>query len=354
MKRLVDDVRALDSQWHTTVKALGLALPDPCDLCAAVAAEEARATATCRDCPAPLALHPFGCEPATETLPGGSTRDIRRPKYRPEPEARQMATDRRHGLRTDLCGLCGGLGWLRDGTLSVSQPNFGRAVRCSCNLSPDLWYLTAPKDPEAVLALEPETRHAESRIPAHSPPPFWRTKRLGAGAFDRTDDNSKALDAAWDFEADPGDRFLVIGGGTGRGKTHLAAGIYNALRGRGVDVEVWPWAELRQTVMAGFGGGDAALNLEIARKRCRTAPVLIVDDLSVRGEESPSLIAEWEAIVDARYSAGLPLAITTNEPAADLKKWSERAFSRLYEKPRAVWVAIKGQDRRTTPTTENE
>lgn len=105
---------------------------------------------------------------------------------------------------------------------------------------------------------------------------------------------------------------LLLYGPAGRGKTHLAAAIANALIGRGETVRFAEYGALLDALKAAYDG--TASEGEVIAPFV-DAPVLILDDLGARR------MTEWTLdiitrIVDRRYAhhpEGL-LVITTNKP----------------------------------------
>lgn len=139
-------------------------------------------------------------------------------------------------------------------------------------------------------------------------------------------------------------RGLVLWGTFGTGKTHLAAAIVRQRLSEGVVGLFIKTPALLNRMRATFdkdSTGPTAAELLTAVKR---VPLLVLDDLGV--EKTTDWVTETlYEIVDSRYCDGLPLIITTNLTAPDLKKQiGKRIASRLAEM--CVWIEMNGDDRR--------
>lgn len=119
---------------------------------------------------------------------------------------------------------------------------------------------------------------------------------------------------------------LLILGGVGTGKTHLAAAIANAFIERGIPVLFGTYSDHLEHIREEFDKG--------ARKHLammKNTPVLVLDDI---GKEKRS---EWTQqilfdVINYRYEHLLPVIITTNFDADGLANHVGGAiWSRLYE-----------------------
>lgn len=133
---------------------------------------------------------------------------------------------------------------------------------------------------------------------------------------------------------------LLFFGTVGTGKTFIAACIANALIDKGIPCLVTNFARLVNTISATYEKQEYIDGLN-------RFTLLVIDDLaSERNTEYMNEIVY--NIIDSRYRAGLPLIITTNLTAEELKKPAEiskqRIYSRLLEM--CLPVEVKGADRR--------
>jgi DNA replication protein DnaC len=135
--------------------------------------------------------------------------------------------------------------------------------------------------------------------------------------------------------------WLVISGGHGCGKTHLAAAIANAQIDAGNKVIFATVPDLLDHLRAAFHP-DATEEYDARFEEVRSAPLLILDDL---GMESPTPWATEKLyqILNHRYNARLPTVITTNHHLSDLET---RLRSRLTDPDLCQTLAITASDYR--------
>lgn len=133
---------------------------------------------------------------------------------------------------------------------------------------------------------------------------------------------------------------LLLYGGVGTGKTFTAACIVNALIDKGVPclmtnvartVSAMQSSENRQQYLDNLNGFD----------------LMVLDDLGAE-RETEFMQEQVMQLIDARYRSGLPMIVTTNLTAAQIKNpdsvQKERIYSRLMEM--CFPVEMNGQDRR--------
>lgn len=134
---------------------------------------------------------------------------------------------------------------------------------------------------------------------------------------------------------------LLLFGSVGTGKTYAAACIANALIDNGYPVLMTNFARIRNTVQGLFDGRQEYFD------SLNRFPLLILDDLSAESK-SDYMQEIVYSVIDARYRANLPLIITTNLTADELKHpadiTNQRTFSRLFEM--CIPIEITGDDRR--------
>lgn len=134
---------------------------------------------------------------------------------------------------------------------------------------------------------------------------------------------------------------LLLFGTVGTGKTFAAACVANALIDKGYPVLMTNFARIANTVSGLFEGKQEYYD------SLNRFPLLVLDDLSAerKTEYMQEIVFN---VIDSRYRAGLPLIITTNLTAEEIKHPSEiayqRTFSRLLEM--CLPVEIKGKDKR--------
>lgn len=134
---------------------------------------------------------------------------------------------------------------------------------------------------------------------------------------------------------------LLFFGPVGTGKTFLAACIANALIDEGFSCMVTNFARLSNTLSGKLDGRQEYLD------SLNRYSLLVIDDLAA--ERNTEYMNEVVfSLIDARYRSGLPIIITTNLTAEELKHPADlskqRVYSRLFEMCFAL--EVKGKDRR--------
>ena len=214
------------------------------------------------------------------------------------------------GVGDPNCPHCHGLGYLRE-DVPTGHHNFGKLQPCVCQLehmsAAQANKLRRDSNTETLTGKTFDTFLAEGL----SPDPVIRANvRL---AFER----SRA------FAENP-EKWLLLTGTYGCGKTHLAAAIANHCLNNGKPVLFLNAPDLLDHLRAGFApGADGTYGDRF--EEIRTAPVLVLDDL---GTESPTpwAVEKLYQLLNYRYNAQLPTVITTNKPLEDIEP---RVASRL-------------------------
>ncbi len=131
---------------------------------------------------------------------------------------------------------------------------------------------------------------------------------------------------------------LLLYGTVGTGKSHMAACIANHLIDHDQKVLMTNFATMVNVLQSSFDGRQEYIN------SLNKYALLILDDL---GAERKSEFMQEQVfnIIDARYRSGLPMIITTNLTAEEMKKPSEIGNSRIYDRilERCHPVAVQGQ-----------
>jgi DNA replication protein DnaC len=143
--------------------------------------------------------------------------------------------------------------------------------------------------------------------------------------------------------------WLLLRGGYGCGKTHLAAAIANACIDRGQPVLFMTIPDLLDHLRAAFGP-TSPTTYDARFEQVRTIPVLILDDL---GTESSSPWAQEKLfqIFNYRYTAHLPTVITTNH---ELEEIVLRLRSRLVDPDLTRIVSITAPDFRRAGVAQDQ
>ncbi len=227
-------------------------------------------------------------------------------------------------LAAEVCPICHGAGFVRD-DVPVGDPSFGQAVPCVCK----------------ERALE-ERRRADLRrmssLDAFHDKTFETFDTSGPGV-------REAYEVARRYAEDP-QGWLVLSGGYGAGKTHLAAAIASERLAAGQSVFFSITPDLLDHLRATFAPTSETPYDELFDK-VREAGLLALDDL---GAENGTAWATEKLfqIINYRYNYRMPTVITTNHRL--LSHMDERIRSRLSDLSFVRHVAIDVPDYRERHT----
>ncbi|MFQ5434292.1 MAG: ATP-binding protein [Anaerolineae bacterium] len=229
------------------------------------------------------------------------------------------------GLGKPDCPHCGGLGYTIP-DVPPAHPSFGRAVTCSCR------------------AAEQEMARMDN---------LYQLSQLGAltactfDAFlpERPDlSDIKKINLRSAFErarafADEPNGWLLLMGGYGCGKTHLAAAIANHRLAMGHPALFISVPDLLDHLRSTYGPGSG-ISYDQRFDQVRNTPLLVLDDL---GSQSNTDWAQEKLyqIFNHRYNAKLPTIITTNE---ELETIETRIRSRMVDSNLVQKIAIMATD----------
>jgi len=201
----------------------------------------------------------------------------------------------------------------------VNHPDFGKAFVCVCQRE-----RVAARRHERLLRLSNLEAYAHMRFNN------FVTDRPGLTDAQR-ESLRMALSLSIQFVEDIDGRWLVLQGGFGTGKTHLAASIGNFLVENGYDVMFLTVPDLLDHLRTTFSPNSEVRYDELF-DMVRNVRVLILDDM---GTEAPT---QWAGeklfqLINERYIRELPTVVTTNTPTEEL---DPRVASRLQDR-RFVW-----------------
>lgn len=119
---------------------------------------------------------------------------------------------------------------------------------------------------------------------------------------------------------------ILMNGGTGLGKTHLSLAIANRVLNKGYSVIYGSVPELLRTIEREYFGKSDADTMDTLTK----CDLLILDDLGAEMDK-PLYTSLLYELINARISRGLPMIISTNLGANDMKqRYQDRIWSRLF------------------------
>lgn len=208
------------------------------------------------------------------------------------------------------CPYCAGLGYLRR-DVPLGQPDFGKLEICSCRQAD---VTRAVRERLFSLSHLDELQHLTFEA-------FQPRGRIGLGEW-----QSNLLEIAYNTARQYAASlrgWLLLQGGFGCGKTHLAAAIANFAVSMGVPTLFLTVPDLLDLLRFSFAAEDTTFEQRF--DEIRNAPLLVLDDF---GTQNATAWAQEKLfqIVNYRYINRLPLVVTTNAPLDEIE---DRIRSRL-------------------------
>ncbi len=225
------------------------------------------------------------------------------------------------------CPICHGAGFLRR-DLPVDHPDFGRAVPCRCKIRET--QAAALNDLRQTSGLAHLTQMTfESFLP----------DGIGLNP-DKRKNLRQAFECVRSF-AREGKGWLLLKGGYGCGKTHLAAAAANDRLARGEPVLFVVVADLLDHLRATFAP-SSRVTYDDRFEGVRSTPFLILDDFGAQAVTAWAQEKMFQ-LLNHRYNAQLPTIITMNR---ELEEVDPRLRSRLADSTLCKIVTILAPDYR--------
>lgn len=223
------------------------------------------------------------------------------------------------------CPICNGAGYLiRD--VPVGHPDFGKLIPCRCKIAE----LEARRQAELQKL---------SNLGELSRMTFENFVPEGYGLNQIMRSNLRnAYETALAFAEEP-KGWLVIMGGYGCGKTHLAAAIANYRLQQGEPALFVVVPDLLDHLRATYSP-HSPIPYDERFEMVRTAPLLILDDLGTQSTTSWAQEKLFQ-IFNHRYNSRLPTVITFNQKLEDI---DVRLRSRLVDPDLSIIVTILAPD----------
>jgi DNA replication protein DnaC len=246
-------------------------------------------------------------------------------------KSRTRAEAKRAAPADDACPICHGAGYYRL-DVPVGDPSFGQPIPCAC------------KERE----IEERRRRNLDR--------FFSLKPFSAKTFETFDAALPGVREAYEVArrfaenvaglSSDEPRWLLLMGGYGTGKTHLAAAVAHRWLAAGQSVFFAVVPDLLDHLRAAFAPSSEVPYDEMF-DTIREVELLVLDDL---GAENGTAWATEKLfqLINYRYNEGLPTVITTNQQLHT--RMDERIRSRLSDLSLVQSVTIKAQDRRPRNT----
>lgn len=242
-----------------------------------------------------------------------------------------MQKERRLGI--DLgdpdCPICHGIGYYRYDVV-LSDPNFGLLKDCPCRQSE----LDASRRRQSLQLSN------LGELTCLTFENFEARGHLGLGSA-QADSIEQAFNSAQNF-AGTLKGWLLLTGGYGTGKTHLAAAVANQALQVGIGCIFMTVPDLLDWLRASFSEATNE-SFDERLEQLRTIPLLVLDDY---GTQSFSTWAQEKVfqILNQRYSNQLATLITSN---VDMNDFEGRIRSRLSDPRLVTHVHITAPDYRT-------
>jgi DNA replication protein DnaC len=225
------------------------------------------------------------------------------------------------------CPICGGVGYLRM-DVPVGDPNFGRVRPCTC-----MQGILQSQASERLYRFSNLDRLKHMTFETFSPSGRVALRPIEQQSLEQ------AYSLAYTF-AQTRNGWLLLEGGFGSGKTHLAAAIANFSTEHGVPTMFLTAPDLLDWLRASFEGNDERFSERF--EEIRQVPLLILDDFGTQNA-TPWAQEKLFQLLDYRYVNESPTVITTN---LRLEEIEGRIRSRLADSLRVTRVAILAPDYR--------
>ncbi len=224
-----------------------------------------------------------------------------------------------------LCPICGGTGLLRQ-ELPIGHPNFGKPLKCQCRLR-ELEEKTQT-DLRTISNMKMMTRFTfDTFVPD------------GLGLTDERRRNLRMVyEMALEFAKKP-EGWLILLGGYGCGKTHLAAAIANYAIDQGQTALFVVTPDLLDHLRSTYSP-HSTTTYDQRFEEVRNAPLLILDDLGSHSS-TPWAQEKLFQIFNHRYNAQLPTIVTSNH---ELEEIDIRIRSRIIDPDMARIMTILAPD----------
>lgn len=235
------------------------------------------------------------------------------------------------------CPHCGGVGYVRY-DVPVGHEKFGKVDTCICRAAD-----VAQAARERLFEMSNLNRLSHLTFDNFSS--VGNTKAKFMSAQER-DNLRTAFEASEDFARNP-QSWLLLEGGYGCGKTHLAAAIANFAVGNGVPTLFITVPDLLDSLR--FSYDDPETTFEQRFEEIRNAGLLILDDFGTQNA-TPWAQEKLFQIINYRYINKLPTVITTNLMLDEIEG---RIRSRLQDEGFVKYLKISAPDYRRPEETSN-
>ncbi len=223
-----------------------------------------------------------------------------------------------------VCPICGGYGYVRR-ERSIDDPDFGTLEICECKRT--------IKQKESAQRL-----YQVSNLDVYKNMTFNAFNISGIGG---NREINKTLEVAFNTSKNYAQHlngWLLLMGGFGCGKTHLAAAIANQVVSLGIETLFLTMPDLLDWLRFTFTSKETSYEKRF--EEIRNIRFLVLDDLGTQNATDWAREKLFQ-IINYRYNHKLPTVITTNLSMAQIE---DRISSRLQDRELVVKIQIDAQD----------
>jgi DNA replication protein DnaC len=235
------------------------------------------------------------------------------------------------------CPHCGGVGYIRY-DVPLGDEKFGKVETCVCRAKD-----VAEAARSRLFAMSNLNRLSHLTFENFSPAGNNKAKFMSA--LER-ENLRTAFEASEEFARVP-NGWLLLEGGYGCGKTHLAAAIANFAVNNGTPTLFITVPDLLDSLR--FAYGDPETTFEQRFEEIRNSALLILDDFGTQNA-TPWAQEKLFQIINYRYINKLPTVITTNLMLDEIEG---RIRSRLQDEEYVKYLKISAPDYRRPEETSN-
>lgn len=195
------------------------------------------------------------------------------------------------------CPHCKGAKFVRK-DVPLDHPDFGRAIPCVCSQ-------------KELKKLQERSIYEASNLGGLRRLTFQAFEPAGFGLDETRQQNlSRAFSDALRYAAQP-DGWLILMGGYGCGKTHLAAAIANRAVRNGKQALLVVVPDLLDILRSSFAP-TSSMPYDKRFDQVRRSELLVLDDLGTQSA-TPWAVEKLFQLFNYRYNAQLPTVITLND-----------------------------------------
>lgn len=225
--------------------------------------------------------------------------------------------------KKEVCEICGGIGYIRR-DLPVDHPDFGQVEICECRKK-------RQQNSKIERLLEVSNLQAYGNMTFDT----FNIKGLDGKKANQTLET--AFNTARNY-ARHLNGWLLLMGGYGSGKTHLAAAIANEVVSLGVETLFLTVPDLLDWLRHSYSSTET--NYEQRFNEIRNIQFLVLDDFGTQNA-TPWAKEKLFQIINYRYTHRLPTVLTTN---LALSQMDERVSSRLHDRELVITIQIDAPD----------